>query len=598
MANINYSLKHNISLLAMKTQLITFLFCFASLASSAKASHSYTEPTDTVVVNTQGWNAFGERTAVTWASTDVQYAQRALPADLKLTVDTVVDCWQGERVGLEALIVSGKATGELSVSLSNLIKCDNPSVQIEAEGSYAGFMRYVITTDWNQCGYPSDTLPTHLVTDMIDAPGATVAMQARSVRPVWCTIEVPASIAGCYMAYVTVVDRNTKQSVGQLCVKLNVADRRLPEGKDMSFYLDLWQQPYAVSRYYGVEPWSKEHFELLKPYAQMLARAGQKTISTILFYEPWGEQSHDKFLPMVQTYKGKDGKWRYDYDVMDRYVEFMMDNGIDTHISCFTMVPWDMKFRYFDEGKREYVDLAAGTSSAEYKDLWTSFLKSLAMHLKQKGWFEKTLIVMDERGLTDMLNAYEVAHAAVPDFKMSLAGSYHSELVDKLESYALIKGDFFPESVIDLRRSKGFTTLMYTCCATPAPSQFSNSAPADGAYIPVYATATGHDGYLHWSFMNWTDNPCEDSRFRMFAPGDTFFVYPDGRSSVRYERMVEGIQLSEKIRLLRDEFMQKGDVDGLEKLDRALIPIRSGALNPWYPTSTVVGDLHRAINRM
>lgn len=124
---------------------------------------------------------------------------------------------------------------------------------------------------------------------------------------------------------------------------------------------------------------------------------------------------------------------------------------------------------------------------------------------------------------------------------MSLAGSYHPELVDSLESYTLIKGDFFPDDVMKRRREKGYTTLMYTCCATPAPSQFANSAPADGAYLPVYATATGHDGYLHWSFTNWTNDPLTDTRFHMFAPGDTYFVYPDGRSSIRYERMLEGI---------------------------------------------------------
>ena len=208
------------------------------------------------------------------------------------------------------------------------------------------------------------------------------------------------------------------------------------------------------------------------------------------------------------------------------------------------------------------------------------------------------MIVMDERGLPQMLDARRVAREAVPDIKMSLAGSYHPELVDSLESYTLIKGDFFPADVMKRRHDKNFITLMYTCCATPAPSQFSNSAPADGAYLPVYATATGHDGYLHWSFSNWTDNPLTDTRFHMFAPGDTYFVYPDGRSSIRYERLLEGIQLSEKIRLLRADLEAAKDLEGLLLLEKALEPIRSGAMNAWYPTSTVVNDLTRAIETL
>ena len=84
----------------------------------------------------------------------------------------------------------------------------------------------------------------------------------------------------------------------------------------------------------------------------------------------------------------------------------------------------------------------------------------------------------------------------------------------------------------------------------------------------------------------------------MFAPGDTYFVYPDGRSSIRYERLLEGIQLSEKIRLLRADLEAAKDLEGLLLLEKALEPIRSGAMNAWYPTSTVVNDLTRAIETL
>ena len=98
--------------------------------------------------------------------------------------------------------------------------------------------------------------------------------------------------------------------------------------------------------------------------------------------------------------------------------------------------------------------------------------------------------------------------------------------------------------------------------------------------------------------MKWNNNPLEDTRFHMFAPGDTYFIYPDGRSSIRYERMVEGIQMSEKIRILRSEFTKKKDGAALQLLENALLPIRTGAMNPWYPTSTVVDRLQEAIDEL
>lgn len=558
------------------------------------AVKNYTEPADTSTVDRSGWESLSGPTRFTWASKNEVYRQNATPPTINVT-DTTVNAWAGERLGLEALLISPEGCGELKLELSEMRK-DKRSVK--APGCEASFMRYVLSTAWPGCGYPPDTLPTFTVPDMIDLSSATVDMKPRTVRPVWLTVEVPRGEPGIYTMTLTAREVKGGKAVGTLKLNIDVNSRELPEGQNLQFYLDLWQQPYSVSRYYGVKPWSDEHLQLMRPYMEKLARAGQKTVTTILFYEPWGEQSNDKFEPMVETVLMPDGTWSYDYTAFDRYVEYMAEFGIDGNISCFTMVPWEPKYRYFDKVKGSYEFLEAKPGSPEYERLWTDFLKSLAAHLEAKGWNEKTMVVMDERGLPDMLNAYRVAQAAVPGIKMSLAGSYHKELIDSLDCYTLIKGDFFPDDVMKRRHEKDFITLMYTCCATPAPSQFSNSAPADGAYLPVYATATGHDGYLHWSYMNWTDNPLEDTRFHMFAPGDTYFIYPDGRSSIRYERMVEGIQMSEKIRMLREELTAANDIEKLEKLENALLPIRTGALNPWYPTSTVVDHLQQAIDEL
>lgn len=556
--------------------------------------HAYTEPTDTSTVDRSGWESLSGPTLLTWASKNDVYRQMATPPTLSVT-DTTVHAWRGERLGLEALLISPEGSGELKVSISDLRRGKR---SYKAPGSSAAFMRYVITTGWPGCGYPPDTLPTFTVPDMIDLPEATVSMAPRTVRPIWLTVEVPDVEPGVYDMTLTVSDVATGKRVGELHLAVDVDRRRLPAPHDQAFYLDLWQQPYSVSRYYNVEPWSREHLDLMRPYMQKLARAGQKAVSVILFYEPWGEQSNDKFEPMVATTRLADGSWIFDYKIFDLWVDYMAANGIDANLECFTMVPWQPQYRYTDAATGETLFLEAKPGSEAYRDLWTAFLTDFASHLRSRGLFDKTMIVMDERGLDDMMAAYAVAKAAVPDIKMSLAGSYHKELVDSLDCYTLIKGDFFPDDVIARRRAADKLTLMYTCCATPAPSQFSNSAPADGAYLPVYATATGHDGYLHWSYMNWTDNPLEDTRFHMFAPGDTYFIYPDGRSSVRYERMVEGIQMSEKLRLLRDELTAAADIERLQRLENALLPVRTGALNEWYPTSTVVDHLQEAVDAL
>ena len=127
---------------------------------------------------------------------------------------------------------------------------------------------------------------------------------------------------------------------------------------------------------------------------------------------------------MVQTTKKADGTWAYDYEIFDKYVNLCDEYGINKQINCFSMVPWDMSFRYWDEASNAYQTIKTTTGTQEYRDLWTSFLTAFKAHLQEKGWFEKTNIAMDERAEADMLNAYNIANAL--GFNMALAGNYHS----------------------------------------------------------------------------------------------------------------------------------------------------------------------------
>lgn len=310
-------------------------------------------------------NAASMCAQLTWASKDIHYASDyALPN--QLTTDTLIHAWRGERVGAVALIhIPQGQTAVCSAKISG---------QLPASAS---FVDYVLTDDFRNCGIHPDTLPAWRVPDIIDTQAGSVHLSGET-RPVWVTVEVPRDAKpGKYKETLSVDGQ-------QISLNISVSEMTLPKPSQQAFHLNLWQQPYSVARYGKVEPWSKEHFNLLKPYAQYLARAGQSTVSAILFYEPWGEQSNDLFLPMIETTKKADGSWSYDYRIFDRWVQFMADNGIDGMIECFTMIPWEMNFRYYDESAGEYRFLKTTTDTPEYRDLWLNFLKAFASHLKEK----------------------------------------------------------------------------------------------------------------------------------------------------------------------------------------------------------------------
>ena len=499
--------------------------------------------------------------SITWIDADVHYPHHPA-ATVTQRTDTTITAWRGERIGMRGMITAAKNAKAVQLS----IKAANPPSFGGVGGGplevKASWLCDVLTDSFSTCGYHPDSLEAYNVAEVIDLPGEPHQLSKGEQQTFWVSVEIPRDAApGTYDYTLTTRGAKTKP----LTFHVNVIDRQLPEPHDYKFHLDLWQQPYSVARYHNVEPWSQEHLDLLRPYMKELARLGQKVVSAILFYEPWGQQSNDKFQPMVQVTHKADGNWAYDYTVFDRWVEFMAECGIDQQIDCYSMVPWDMTFRYYDEAASDTINLKTTTDTPEYRDLWISYIRDFAAHLKDKGWFEKTAIAMDERGLADMLRAYHIAQYAVPGMKMTLAGNHHKELTDLLYDYAVAYGqDFTPEERAQ-RRARGQHSTYYTCCTDAHPGLFSNSNPVDATFIPLYALAADFDGWLHWSWLNWTDDPLHDSRFFLFAPGDTYFFYPGPRSSLRHERLLEGIQQFEKVAALRAEGYPD-DRDGQQQL--------------------------------
>ncbi len=547
----------------------------------------YAEPRVGTSPDAAAWALVPAGLNATWASRDVHYSLHEVP-DVEQQSTATLHAWKGERANIQALLYSNSDEGTLSVRMTEWKKNGTAT---GINGGEARFVNYVITDDYVACGNHPMTLPQWLVADVIDQdkPHAVPAMET---RPVWCTIEVPRNIdAGEYTTELEVVDEEGSV-VKSLLLNVVVNSHSLPEVADQKFHLDLWQQPYSVSRYYQVERWSDEHLAALRPYLAALGRAGQRTVSAILFYEPWGEQTHDLFDPMIETIRYADGTWEYDYSVFDTYVELCAEYGIDKQINCFSMVPWDMSFRYFDEATGDYKFLTTTTGAAEYKELWTSFLTSFKAHLEEKGWFEKTNIAMDERAESDMLNAYAIANGL--GFKMALAGNYHSNLCDKLQDFCVQLGQehLFTASQLASRKANGMITTFYTSCANSEPNIYSNSLPAEAAYLPIYAAKMNLDGYLHWSWINWDEHPLTDTRFRKFGAGDTYCYYPGNRSSVRFERLIEGIHQFEKIHILREEY--KNDSEKLAVLN-ALLGRFTGSV-AGEECAAIVNDLEDFLN--
>ena len=478
--------------------------------------------------------------------------------------------WRGEKVFAQAVVSSEEELKDVRLSVSDL---RNGKSLIGAENIRLQFVSYVVsdlldTTKYGQCGSREDKSKWGevLVADVLDINDSMTVPAGRK-QPVWMTVSVPSDARpGKYSGKLTITSSNAKAR--SLNVELTVADHVLPPARDWAFHLDLWQNPYSVARYENVPLWSEAHFEAMRPVMRMLAEAGQKSVTATIMSRPWNGQTEDAFGSMVTKIRRIDGTWLYDYTIFDRWVEFMFSLGIDRQINCYSMIPWALQFDYIDQATSSPATFQAAPGSEEYNEYWGAFIADFARHLKAKGWFEKTMIAMDERPLESMQAVLGLIRKVEPAFKISLAGNYHEpviyDIVDFSETFS--GKQEFPESAKAKRKELGLTTTFYTCCAEAHPNMFVISNPDEAAWLGWFAQAEGYDGYLRWAYISWTLDPLTDARFRTWPAGDCFVVYPGGRGSVRFSKLVEGIQDFEKVRILRSRWQETGNEAKLGQL--------------------------------
>lgn len=511
--------------------------------------------------------------SVKWGSIDERYPVEAAIKASSASVNSAT-AWRGERVNLQLLVADGQKASEASKNDKEVSyrfsELKNASHVVPATNVVGGFVQHVITDRFTGCGkHEVDAYGENLVADRITDTNPTL-IPAGGLRGLWLTVQVPRDAKpGTYKGYVELTCEGKKTKHGYTVKVLN---RTLPAPADWNFHLDLWQNPYAIARVHNVELWSKEHFDVMRPYMLKLASAGQKAITATLIDRPWDGQTYDPFGSMVTWVRKADGTWWYDFTIFDRWVEFMMECGIGKEITCFSMIPWKLSFRYYDQAthSHKYINCAPGEEA--YAQFWGGMLNAFAAHLKEKGWFEKTFISMDERSLQQMQAAIKVIKEYAPGLKISMAGNYHPEIEADIYDYCLdifAYGAYTPE-LIAKRRAEGKVSTYYTCCSAEYPNLFTFSAPADAEFIALEALAKDLDGYLRWAYNSWTVTPEDDSRFTAWPAGDTYVIYPFSLSSVRWERLVQGIQQFEKYKILLAEAEASGNASRVKVLKKMI----------------------------
>lgn len=558
-----------------RRQMYRFI-CFGALTAVATAGYSqqqwdkgqtFIEAPDPVKGNEAAWHSVKSGLHSSFASLDKRYPKSEVPA-VKTSSAIKLKGWKGERISAQIVLWTGDSISNVKVHVGDFIAKNGQ--QLGPIG-YARFERYVMTDEYGPgCGYRKNgDFPASLSPDMLDDLSA-FSLEKNKTRPVWITIDVPANaVKGTYSAKVSITsDKGKKQ---ELSIALDVIDLVLPPSSDWKFHLDQWQHPSAVARVNNLPMWSDEHFEAMKPQMKMLADAGQKVITATLNKDPWHVQTLDPYADMIIWTKEANGAWSYDYRVFDRWISFMMDLGVRQMIDCYSIVPWNNEIHYKDAKTGKFIDVVAKPGTETFRVMWEPFLKDFAKHLKEKGWLDITNIALDERNKDEMGAAFDLIAKVAPELGVAYADNQqtYKRYTNSDNVSTAVQHPIDPKDLAE-RRAKGLNTTFYVYCGNRFPNQFTFSAPAESAYMGWYAEAAGYDGVLRWAFNSWVENPLVESRFRTWPAGDTYIVYPQARSSIRYERMIEGIQDYEKIQIVKKKLEEKNDTARLKALQTAI----------------------------
>lgn len=492
--------------------------------------------------------------------------------------------WRGERVNGQATLWADKTMSQLRFLATPLKGSDGSTIPLKAS-----FVRF---THGNGNIY-ADIIDEEI--ERIDLPGGTT-------RSIWLQADIPTTAKpGIYKGDLLV------KADGTAPVKLPVAIKVLPNAINTpdkwKVHLDLWQHPHAVARVHNVKPWSDEHFALMKPLMKRLADAGQKTITCSLIDEAWGGQTFDWWPAMIEWSMKPDGTMVYDYANFDKWVNFMMnDVGIKEQITCYTMIPWSNKVRYMDQatGDYKYANITPGTP--DFEKIWGHFLADFRKHTKKKGWINKICIGIDERPDHAVRASFEVIKKYSPEFKVCSAVDRPTqatgEVYDISAAFAhanTVDGEFAAK-----RKAEGKKTTFYVCCNPNRPNTFTTSPPVESEWLGIFAAANNLDGILRWAYNSWGRDPLLNTDFGNWKAGDCFMVYPGNKTSLRFEKMRDGLENFEKINLLRQAAQSpkasaalKQAVAEMDKLLSDLFTIQRGNN---APTAEHENDLQQANN--
>ncbi len=533
-----------------------------------------------------------------------QYQQKNYEKILKAQnkKDIKLWAWKNDKANAEFAIICGEQDLEnvtISVSdlkaESNVINSKNVKVSfIKDVKAYTGHAGWYANNPANIM--PKGEREYYPEVIYSDSP---ITINKNTFQLVWLEINTPKAIAtGVYQGVISINASNTDKVI-ELNFDLEILDIVMPDSNKYLFDVEYWSHPYNVAYYYGVEPFSDKHLDILKQHMSLYKSLGGHAITASIVEEAWGGQTYGgdnkiHYPSMIKWIKNLEGKWEFDYTDFDKWVQLNKEIGIADKIICYSMMPWNNVIKYYDETKKKMLKFKANTARAnKYSEIWSPFLTDFINHIDEKGWFDSTYMGFDERhNMGTALNLIlDTKNKEGKTLKISAAFNdfkHNASVFDRLDYASVglqqIRNNLQEFKIqVEERRANNKKTTMYTA-TEHIPNSFTKSVPVESYWTIMFAGSLNTTGFLRWAYDAWVKNPLDESTHWSFPAGDCFLVYPsekddkvrESKFTLRLAKLDEGVRDVNKLYIMREK-----DASIAQKVEELFASIKGDSENSY-----------------
>ena len=315
-----------------------------------------------------------------------------------------------------------------------------------------------------------------------------------------------------------------------------------------------WYTPENIGRFYGIEKYTDEWYEMLEKVFRLMVRT---------------RQTHILIPPEVKIEREGD-TYSFDFTEVERIIRLALKAGFQTlelgHLCQKNYVTLEKYWLFYKpEGRKIYAD------SPEGYNFIAQFLPAWAKFLRENGWYDISVQHVGDEPTDGQTEDFRIICGVMRKFMpgMKLFDAVcHTDLAGSVDYWVVQCQEYqHKREQFEKFRALGDEIWQYTCCC---PGGKWLNRLLDGELLKPRLLHYGNylfnlPGYLHWGFnyfqgdmdyMRTKTCGLSSDKIHYWPAGDTCICYPGNVNgpwmSVRAERMRTGAEDCELLWMIAD----------------------------------------------